>query len=117
MSYARFHWSLFNVMARVFGIWAAVAAVAFFVSGVLDALNPESVRGDGLTPLEGAITSLVVGVFCGLLSFFLLRVPSYRPDLGDPTWTFQVKRRSRGKAQASRRSWWTGSHKDHVARD
>jgi hypothetical protein len=115
MSYARFHWSLVNIMARMCGIWSGVFAVVAVISGVSDALSPDRVRADALTPLEGAITSVVIGAFMGVLSIVFLRTPSYRPDLGDRTWTFQVMRKSPDASGESRRSWWTGLPKDHGA--
>ena len=82
-SYERFHWRLFTILVRLFGIGLLVVGIAFLV----------------LAPRLGALFALP-------MSLLFLRVRPYRPDQGD------VERLAdpfgaRGNSTAKRR-WWTG---------
>ena len=81
--YERFHWRLFNILVRFFGIGLLVVGIAFLVSG----------------PPAGALFALPI-------SLLILKARPYRPDQGD------VERLAdpfgaRGNSTRKRR-WWTG---------
>jgi hypothetical protein len=110
MTYERFHWTLYNVGARVFGIMATLAGVAFLWSAFsvwLGLVKPE-------TAGDGPGTQFVVGLVALLLGGYGLRRRPYRPDQGDVAWWaglaggYEDTRAKRGEP----RSWWTGEYRD-----
>ena len=110
MSYERFHWKLYNIGWRVFGLMAAFVGAAFVwaaASAWLGVAKPEA-RGDG----PG--TQFVVGLVALLLAGVSLRRRPYRPDQGDVSWWaglaggYDDTRAKRGEP----RSWWTGEYRD-----
>jgi hypothetical protein len=103
MGYKRLHWSIFNIWARVVGIGFGITSVVGIVSGFGDAFYPQNVANRPEGPTAAILTSLGLGLFLGLLSFALLRIRPYRPDL-DPTLRLQMK----SQPATLRQSWWTG---------
>lgn len=105
MSYVRWHWSIFNVMMRVMGIWFGVGALVGIASGIFYAANPEKVANRPEGPLAAVIACLVLGLLLALFSFTLLRIRSYRPDLRA---TSNLRSHDGRTAPSSPPSWWTG---------
>jgi hypothetical protein len=82
-SYDRFHWRLFTILVRLFGLGMLVVGLAFLVVG----------------PRLGALFALPV-------SLLILRARPYRPDQGDVE-RFVDPFGARGNSRGKRR-WWTG---------
>jgi hypothetical protein len=80
------HWRVFNIGVRLFGLMALIVALGFILSAML-----------------------VPGLFVFLLAcpFFIVR--PYRPDLGDRSWIVDPFG-SRANSRVARR-WWTGDEK------
>lgn len=108
MRYRRIHWSVFNVLVRLFGIMAGFASVTFMTWAVVFVILPESAAGVSHGGFETVITHLVFGLVTGILAFVVLRTPAYRPDLGDRTWSFQRNQSGPESVERPGRSWWTG---------
>ncbi len=73
------YWRVFNILVRVLGLVALVSGIAFTVLGAARILE------QGLLLDAGApgLVILLVGLLAGALGAAILRVPAYRPDLGD----------------------------------
>jgi hypothetical protein len=99
MSYEAIHWSIVNVMARVFGLMAALATVASGTTAVLQFASAPLT-----TPGMGALGHGVVSLFCLAIAVAFLTVRPYRPDVR--------KRLAAGDTSLPELSWWTGSPKD-----
>ena len=107
LSYVRWHWSLFNVLVRVMGIWFGGAGVVALASGVFYVLNPLKTVNRSEGPVGAVIACFVLGVLLALFSVVLLRVRPYRPDLHHAT-SNVASRDGPGTLTTSTRSWWTG---------
>jgi hypothetical protein len=97
------HWSLVNVLARIFGIVATIVGVIFLLLGGYSLVFPDSPSIEGMP----AVLSLGVGIFGVVVGVAFLRVRSYRPDLaGSET-------KGSRSGDNSQRSWWTGMPQSH----
>lgn len=108
MSYEVWHWRIYNVLRRLFGLMAGffglvslgwgIAAVAGWAEGF------DLGRKDG-------ILHLLVGSGAMVLEWFLSRRRAFRPDLGDPSlwlsWTGVYP--SDHPLRDRPRSWWMGN--------
>lgn len=104
MSYESLHWSVFNVMARLFGLMAALAFVVFGITAGLQFSGaPLS------TPGVSALGNLLVSLFCLAVAIGFLTVRPYRPDISR-------QRLAQGDASSSKLGWWTGAPKNHGSR-
>ena len=91
MSYARFHWRMFNVLARILGIgFLLFGCIGLFQA----AFGGFPAGGDAPIVFFACVFAAVVGVL-------MIRVKPYRPDLDGYASTF-------GVPQAGARTWWTG---------
>ena len=87
MSYSRWHWRTFNVLARLFG-------VGFLVVGLFGLFQLLFVRAQG----EGdVVLVLAICSFAVVVGILVILVKPYRPDLETQT--------------SARRTWWTGEPK------
>ena len=98
------YWRVFNILVRVLGLVALVSGVAFTMLGAARILE------QGLLLNAGApgLVILLVGLLAGALGAAILRVPAYRPDLGDVSWRFDPFGAKTRQSASARRSWWTG---------
>lgn len=100
MNYESLHWSVFNVMARLFGLMGALAFVAFGVTAGLQ------FSGASLpTPGVSALGNLLVSLFCLAIAIGFLTVRPFRPDISR-------QRLARGDASLPKLGWWTGAPKN-----
>ena len=98
MSYESFHWSVFNVMARLFGLGAALAFVAFgFTAGLQYFGAPLSTPG------------VSASLFCLAVAIGFLTVRPLRPDISR-------QRLAQGNAPFPKLGWWTGAPKNYGSR-
>ncbi len=104
MSYESLHWSVVNVMARLFGLMAALAFVAFGVTAAR-----QFTGATVSTPGVSALGNLLVSFFCLALAIGFLAVRPYRPDLSR-------QRLAQGDASSPKLGWWTGAPKNHGSR-
>jgi hypothetical protein len=87
MSYATWHWRVFNVVARLFGVLACLVALVFLLTALVEVWTHRL----AVSPLWfgiGAICLFPMGVA-------FLRVRPYRPDVKSD----------------DRAGWWTGEPK------
>jgi hypothetical protein len=87
-SYARFHWRLFNVLARLFGIMALLVGAGFCAWGVYFAIDPGAAQGVETAGIPAGVLYVIVGAFSAAIGTPVLRIRPYRPALGDAAWTF-----------------------------
>ena len=78
-SYARFHWRLFNVLARVFGLMAVLFAVSSGVAGGYY-IYSRAAEGIETAGLPASLLYFLVAVLCATIGIGVLRVRPYRPD-------------------------------------
>jgi uncharacterized membrane protein len=93
----RQHLRLVNVLARLFGLSAVVAAIGFTAWGIYYFRHAEAAVYVTLSGHAG-VDFLAVAIFCLLLALVFLTVRPYRPDIT-----------LAGGADVKRRhTWWTG---------
>jgi hypothetical protein len=99
MSYESVHWSMVNILARIFGLMTGFASLAFGAAAVAQ-IGQDSLPPSGIGPVAYFVVSFV----CLLLAVGFLTVRPYRPDI----------RRDRppSAAQAPKLHWWTGAPKE-----
>jgi hypothetical protein len=97
------YWRVFNVSVRALGLVALWAGAVFIAWGTRRMLQLEFIRMDDAERL----TILVVGLLVAALGWAILRVPAYRPDLGDVLWKFEPLG-AKTRLAPAKRSWLTG---------
>jgi hypothetical protein len=98
----------YNAFRRVVAIGFVSLGTLGFIVSLVWTIWPQVFRDEPLAPLFGKFVSQVLFVLAAGLGMYLVRAPTYRPDLGDTMrlmsnepWSEELERR-RG------RSWWTG---------
>jgi len=111
MGYETWHWRVYNIYRRLFGLLAVLGGVGFFATGLLEGLGL-------MRPWfgDGAWVAALLGIPILLLGLALCRRRTYRPDLGDVSW---LAGKAAGIAydtprSAAPRSWWTGDPKTGI---
>ena len=95
-----------NIGARVFGIVMSIFSVLLLISGIYYTMRPEAAADFESAGGPPGMVNIVLAVLVGLLGFAFLRMPPYRPDLGDPPWSSGHR-----PNHTARRNWWTGGLK------
>ena len=92
MTYAQWHWRVFNVIARILGIWALVIGAFSLVVTLLLITR----RG-----IDAAHIWMGIGIsgFSLIIGTLFVTVRPFRPDL---------HRESGDTQRHDRASWWTG---------
>ena len=86
------HWRVINILARVFGLMALVAAVGSVGWAVYFAIHPEAANNVQAAGLPANLLYGVVGIIIGAIAAFFLRRRPYRPDHGDAAFSDQSLR-------------------------
>ena len=111
-SYDKWHWRVFNIGCRLFGLLAMLNGTIFTIWGIALLLSPQStidVEGVPTAALGPKLGMLAIGLLTLVLGVMVVRARTYRPDLGDVSWLIQPQV-ARGQLR-SRRNWWTGDRK------
>ena len=95
VSYEKWHWRLFNVLARAFGLMSIFAGLAFVASAVFYALHPDDAGNVRTLSGSAALEFTVGAAFCLAMGILFLKVRPYRPDISS-------------QETLTSRSWWTG---------
>jgi hypothetical protein len=98
------YWRVFNLSVRALGLVALWSGAVFIVWGTRRVLELEFI----LIDQAPALAILPAGLLVATLGWAILRVPAYRPDLGDVLWQFDSSGAKTRRASPARRSWWTG---------
>lgn len=103
MKYETLHWCLVNILLRLFGIMASVAAFGFGLTALLQ-------FGGARLPTPGvsALGNFFISAFCLALSVAFLTVSPYRPDL-------KPQDSEKPDSSQPKFGWWTGSPKKNRA--
>ena len=98
MSYATFHWRMFNVSMRLVGMWFVLGGAGFLARALVYKFAPASA---GIPTLSGspAVDFAAAGLIALVIGVVSLKVRPYRPDLSK---------------SAARLNWWNG---DPIADD
>jgi hypothetical protein len=94
MSYSRWHWRIFNVVARLWGI-------GFLLAGLLGL--PQVLFFKSPPPSDDGLV-LAVSLFAVVVGVLVIRVRPYRPDLDGYASAFK-------STYERQRTWWTGEPK------
>jgi hypothetical protein len=103
-------WRIFNIFMRLCGLTTALAGALFLAwdaslilaPGWLQPFNP----GIANPHLKGPL--LVAGVWFLILGLGILRARTYRPDLGDASYSIDPYGAKLRRVFPPTRSWWTG---------
>ena len=95
MSYASWHWRMFNILARLFGLLACVGGLVGLVSVFIE-------FGAHQFPASASWLGLALILFVLAMGIAFLLVRPYRPDL---------EQGAIGGPQSSSVNWWTGEPK------
>jgi hypothetical protein len=81
MSYEEWHWRLFNVLARAFGLLSVCAGVAFAATFVFSSWRPDA--EERVLTVSGApgIDFAFAAAFCLVMGVLFVMVQPYRPDV------------------------------------
>jgi uncharacterized membrane protein YqjE len=106
-----------NAFRRGVAIGFASLGTLGFIVSLVWTFWPQAFRDEPPAPLFGKFVSQVLFVLAAGLGVYLVRMPTYRPDLGDTMrlmsnepWSEELLRR-RG------RSWWTGDPRQPINDD
>jgi hypothetical protein len=111
------HWRIYNVLRRIFGIGALMNGTILALWNLLSLANARwATELAGEPPpstwtLVGAVCMSVAFVGLGLV---IVRSRTYRPDLGDSHW-LAAPQQARMESRKER-NWWTGDRKGGSAR-
>lgn len=108
----------FNVVRRVGALSCACLGIYAVIASVLWMVRPGTLPSDPSIPTceRAAITVLFVVVIA--LGVRGLRLPTYRPDLGDTARVMRTDSASEELVRRKDRNWWTGaprSRSKHVS--
>ena len=106
LSWETWYWRVFNVSVRVLGLVALWCGAVFIGWGARRLLEMQFVQLEQAS----ALVILPVGLLAATIGWAILRVQSYRPDLGDVLWKFDPYGTKTGRAPA-KRAWLTGDRK------
>ena len=95
------HWRMMNRMARVLGIFATLAGLAFTKAAVQYNNNPTMAAQIPSASGSATTDAVAVAIFAFVLGILFLIVKPYRPDL----------RKAEPTNGTQRYSWWTGEPK------
>ena len=98
------HWRLVNRMARVFGIAAVLAGVAFAGAAFQHIMQPDPAAHVPSASGSAATDAIAVSVFTLVVGILFLLVKPYRPDL-------RKDKNPEDASKVQRFSWWTGEPK------
>jgi len=112
------HPPYFNIVRRVGALWCVCLGTIAVIAGVLWMVRPGMLPSNLSTPMweRAAITILFVIVIA--LGVKGLRLPTYRPDLGDTASVIRTDSSREESARRKDRKWWTGeprSRGNHVS--
>jgi hypothetical protein len=96
VSYQAWHWRLFNVSARIFGLMALFVGLGFVAWAVF--LNPGASEEVHTFSGRAVLELGVVAAFCLGVGVLCLWAKPYRPDIAS-------------QEVPMSRSWWTGEPK------
>jgi uncharacterized membrane protein len=99
MRYETLHWRAFNIMARLFGLMALLAALGFLYSAFIQATD----AAVSVSNMD-ATGYLLVAIFMLIVGIAFVKVAPYRPDL-------RVEKVDSTNATKSKVGWWTGIQK------
>lgn len=112
-------WRVFNVFMRICGITAAFAGALLLAWDASLILVPTILRrftvGGANPNLQAPL--LVAGVWFLILGLGILRARTYRPDLGDASYSIDPYGAKLRRAFPPKRSWWTGEPRPGSSRD
>ena len=114
MSYATWHWRVYNVQRRLFGVAACLAGTTFLLAPLF--LRIGWMRDESPSPTP-TIAHVIAGALVLSLGVYLCRKPTFRPDLGDVAfWTDHTGSAIPAQPPRGRRSWWTGDQRQVPSR-
>ena len=106
-----------NAFRRVVAIgFVSLGTLGFIVSLVWTGW-PEVFRDEPPAPLFGKFVSQVLFVLAAGLGVYLVRAPTYRPDLGDTMRLMSNEPWSEELVRRRGRSWWTGDPRPPIDDD
>ena len=120
LHWPEWHARTFNVGLRVAGIWFSLGGIAFLIWSVVYVIRPEEATQVTTLSASAAVDAFLVGSLILTVGGWLLRRPSYRPDLGDVLFSDRIYRllhglpknwarpTPQGYVHPKRRRWWTG---------
>jgi hypothetical protein len=102
------HPAYFNIWRRLVALWCVCLGTIAVIGGILWMVRPGTLPSDLSTPMweRAAITILFVLVVA--LGVRGLRLPTYRPDLGDAASIMRAEPSSAEAMSRRTRNWWTG---------
>lgn len=106
-----------NAFRRVVAIgFISLGTLGFIVSFVWTSW-PEVFRDEPPAPLFGKFVTQVLFVLAAGLGVYLVRAPTYRPDLGDTMRLMSNEPWSEELVRRRGRSWWTGDPRPPINDD
>ena len=111
--YERFHWRIYNVFRRLFGLGATCGGAVLTLEGLALLLDPQAAVPVNGVPQPGVLPKLLWLLFSLMfvtLGLRFVRTRTYRPDLGDVPWIaapFEARAQWHER-RGEHRSWWTG---------
>ena len=105
MGHARF----MNALLRVLALWCVSLGSIAVLGTLASAIWPDSFE----EPQTSISVLTLVSIFGLVLAFgvWLIRTPSYRPDLGDTMRLMSTEPWADELARRQNRTWWTGDPK------
>jgi putative Mn2+ efflux pump MntP len=99
-----------HAVRRFAALWFVVFGTLAVLATVAGAIWPDLA---GTTPVSTSAELAIVSVFGLVLAFgiWLIRAPSYRPDLGDTMRFMSTESWADELARRQNRTWWTGDPK------
>jgi hypothetical protein len=98
----------FNVLRRASDLLCVCIGMYVVIAGILWMVRPGTLPGDPSIPMweRAAITALCVLI--PAIGVRGLRLPTYRPDLGDTAEVIRADPSSEESKNRWERNWWTG---------
>jgi hypothetical protein len=105
------HWRIFNVLVRAFGLMAVLCGIVFTSWAARLLVNPKAtvnLEGVATAAVEPKLLLMLAGFVALAIGVAIVRARPYRPDLGDSSYLADPFGSGAQRAIPQRRSWWTG---------
>jgi hypothetical protein len=105
------YWAFYNVLRRAIALWFVSLGSVAVVATVVWVIWPQIYTAEPTT-IWGKLATIVAFSLAIVWGIVWMRMPTYRPDMGDTLWIMNASSWAEQRARRQDRSWWTGNPRE-----